>query len=124
MGTLLKYLEIRWYKLIQSESGRIMFIWFHWKLSLLPSESYLAAVKDNNVSGVDSEGKEFNSGQEMWREAIGEGDETKKTQWYREGVSYWEGVEASVDGVLGGYGHVNDADIKGFSQDCYTRKIS
>ncbi|KAL0793121.1 hypothetical protein Bca101_064498 [Brassica carinata] len=49
----------------------------------------------------------------MWREAIGEGDETKKTQWYREGVSYWEGVEASVDGVLGGYGHVNDADIKG-----------
>ncbi|KAF3563624.1 hypothetical protein DY000_02013375 [Brassica cretica] len=66
------------------------------------------------VSGVDSEGKEFNSAQEMWREAIGEeGDETKKTQWYRDGVSYWEGVEASVDGVLGGYGHVNDADITG-----------
>ena len=43
------------------------------------------------VSGVDSEGKEFNSAQEMWREAIGEeGDETKKTQWYRDGVSYWE----------------------------------
>ncbi|BAB09152.1 unnamed protein product [Arabidopsis thaliana] len=49
----------------------------------------------------------------MWREEIGEGDETKKTQWYRDGVSYWEGVEASVDGVLGGYGHVNDADIIG-----------
>ncbi|RID45094.1 hypothetical protein BRARA_I01847 [Brassica rapa] len=66
------------------------------------------------VSGVDSEGKEFNSAQEMWREAIGEeGDETKKTQWYRDGVSYWEGVEASVDGVLGGYGHVNAADITG-----------
>lgn len=43
------------------------------------------------VCGVDSEGKEFNSAQEMWREAIGEeGDETKKTQWYRDGVSYWE----------------------------------
>ncbi|KAJ0038947.1 hypothetical protein Pint_22630 [Pistacia integerrima] len=28
----------------------------------------------------------------------------KKTQWYREGVSYWDGVEASVDGVLGGFG--------------------
>ena len=24
-----------------------------------------------------------------------------------------KGVEASVDGVLGGYGHVNDADVKG-----------
>ncbi|ESQ39509.1 hypothetical protein EUTSA_v10000956mg [Eutrema salsugineum] len=67
-----------------------------------------------DVCGVDSEGKEFNSAQEMWREEIGEeGDETKKTQWYRDGVSYWEGVEASVDGVLGGYGHVNDADILG-----------
>ncbi|CAH2046484.1 unnamed protein product [Thlaspi arvense] len=65
------------------------------------------------VCGVDSEGKEFSSAQEMWREEIGEGDETKKTQWYRDGVSYWEGVEASVDGVLGGYGHVNDADIIG-----------
>ncbi|KAG7536463.1 Alpha-N-methyltransferase NTM1 [Arabidopsis suecica] len=66
------------------------------------------------ICGVDSEGKEFNSAQEMWREEIGEeGDETRKTQWYRDGVSYWEGVEASVDGVLGGYGHVNDADIIG-----------
>ncbi|KAL0737122.1 hypothetical protein Bca4012_013332 [Brassica carinata] len=66
------------------------------------------------VCGVDSEGKEFNSAQEMWIEEIGEeGDEAKKTQWYRDGVSYWEGVEASVDGVLGGYGHVNDADIIG-----------
>ena len=43
------------------------------------------------VCGVDSEGKEFNSAKEMWREEIGEeGDETKKTQWYRDGVSYWE----------------------------------
>lgn len=24
-----------------------------------------------------------------------------------------KGVEATVDGVLGGYGHVNDADIRG-----------
>ncbi|XP_010537339.2 PREDICTED: alpha N-terminal protein methyltransferase 1 [Tarenaya hassleriana] len=66
------------------------------------------------VAGVDSMGKEFTSAQEMWREEIGEeGDVTMKTQWYRDGVSYWEGVEASVDGVLGGYGHVNDADIVG-----------
>jgi len=43
-----------------------------------------------DICGVDSEGKEFNSVQEMWREEIGEGDETRKTQWYRDGVSYWE----------------------------------
>lgn len=28
-------------------------------------------------------------------------------------VVNFKGVEASVDGVLGGYGHVNDADIIG-----------
>ncbi|XVF23037.1 hypothetical protein REPUB_Repub13aG0003400 [Reevesia pubescens] len=66
------------------------------------------------ASGSDSDGKEFKNAQEMWREQIGdEGDDIKKTLWYRHGVAYWEGVEASVDGVLGGFGEVNDADIKG-----------
>ncbi|XP_022716504.1 alpha N-terminal protein methyltransferase 1 isoform X2 [Durio zibethinus] len=66
------------------------------------------------AAGFDSDGREFKNAQEMWREQIGdEGDAPKKTQWYREGVAYWEGVEASVDGVLGGFGQVNDADING-----------
>ncbi|GAY33855.1 hypothetical protein CUMW_008330 [Citrus unshiu] len=67
------------------------------------------------VSGLDSDGKEFKNAEEMWREQIGEDGEQqeKKTHWYREGISYWEGVEASVDGVLGGFGNVNEVDIKG-----------
>ncbi|OMO73771.1 hypothetical protein COLO4_26880 [Corchorus olitorius] len=68
------------------------------------------------AAGSDSDGREFKNAQEMWREQIGDGDEAdnhKKTQWYRDGVAYWEGVEASVNGVLGGFGQVNDADIKG-----------
>ncbi|XP_043698558.1 alpha N-terminal protein methyltransferase 1 [Telopea speciosissima] len=65
------------------------------------------------VAGSDSDGREFRNAEEMWREEIGEGDQQKKTEWYQKGVGYWEGVEASVDGVLGGYGHVNDSDIKG-----------
>ncbi|KAK6267519.1 hypothetical protein QUC31_011679 [Theobroma cacao] len=68
------------------------------------------------AAGFDSDGREFKNAQEMWREQIGEADEGenhKKTQWYSEGVAYWEGVEASVDGVLGGFGQVNEADIKG-----------
>jgi len=28
-------------------------------------------------------------------------------------VQYWDRQEASVDGVLGGFGHVSDADIDG-----------
>ncbi|CAL1402710.1 unnamed protein product [Linum trigynum] len=62
------------------------------------------------TAGLDSDGHQFNSADEMWTEYTG--DDSKKDQWYRDGVSYWEGVEASVNGVLGGYGHVNDADVK------------
>ncbi|XP_030471306.1 alpha N-terminal protein methyltransferase 1 isoform X3 [Syzygium oleosum] len=66
------------------------------------------------ASGFDSEGREFSNAEEMWREAIGkEGDVHKRKEWYRQGVGYWEGVEATTDGVLGGYAHVNDADVKG-----------
>ncbi|KAI8525784.1 hypothetical protein RHMOL_Rhmol13G0256900 [Rhododendron molle] len=62
------------------------------------------------ASGLDSDGRQFNNADEMWREEVG--DHPKKTDWYHKGVGYWEGVEASVDGVLGGYGHVNEPDIK------------
>ncbi|KAF7803947.1 alpha N-terminal protein methyltransferase 1 [Senna tora] len=61
------------------------------------------------IGGSDSDGREFKSADEMWREQAGDPD--KKTQWYRHGVGYWEGVEASVDGVLGGYANVNEPDI-------------
>lgn len=44
------------------------------------------------VSGLDSDGKEFKNPEEMWKEQIGEDGERreKKIQWYREGISYWE----------------------------------
>lgn len=43
------------------------------------------------LSGLDSNGKQFKNAEEMWREQIGEeGEPHKKTQWYHEGVSYWE----------------------------------
>ncbi|KAG5235878.1 alpha N-terminal protein [Salix suchowensis] len=74
---------------------------------------YTAAAIQSTMeaAGTDSDGREFKSPDEMWLEHTG--DNNKKTQWYRDGVAYWEGVEASVNGVLGGYGHVNDADVKG-----------
>lgn len=62
------------------------------------------------AGGLDSDGRAFNNSEEMWREEVG--DQSKRSEWYLKGVNYWQGVEASVDGVLGGYGHVNDADIK------------
>ncbi|KAL4590278.1 hypothetical protein LXL04_003205 [Taraxacum kok-saghyz] len=62
------------------------------------------------IGGLDSNGREFKNADEMWREEVG--DSQKKLDWYRNGVGYWQGVDASVDGVLGGYGHVNEPDIK------------
>ncbi|XP_055805466.1 alpha N-terminal protein methyltransferase 1-like [Solanum dulcamara] len=63
------------------------------------------------IGGLDSDGRTFRNAEEMWRE-VGDGDPQKKFQWYNKGINYWEGVEATVDGVLGGYGHVNTPDIK------------
>ncbi|PIA37843.1 hypothetical protein AQUCO_03000408v1 [Aquilegia coerulea] len=64
-------------------------------------------------SGLDSDGRQFKNAEEMWREEIGEeGDLQKKNEWYQKAVGYWQNVEASVDGVLGGYGCVNETDIK------------
>ncbi|KAL5731533.1 protein N-terminal methyltransferase [Ranunculus cassubicifolius] len=61
--------------------------------------------------GLDTDGRQFMNAEEMWKEEIG--DSQKKTDWYNKGVGYWQGIEASVDGVLGGYGHVDEVDIKG-----------
>ncbi|CAI9783503.1 unnamed protein product [Fraxinus pennsylvanica] len=66
-----------------------------------------------DAGGIDSDGREFKNAEEMWREEVGVADPSKKSNWYTEGVGYWQGVEATMDGVLGGYGHVNEPDIKG-----------
>lgn len=39
--------------------------------------------------GLDSAGREFKNAEEMWREQVGE-DQSKKTEWYRQGIGYWE----------------------------------
>eukprot|EP00898_Chlorokybus_atmophyticus_P009281 jgi/Chlat1/983/Chrsp108S01412 len=45
----------------------------------------------------------------MWaREAH---DAEQREKWYKSGLDYWQNVDASVDGVLGGYGAVSDSDI-------------
>ncbi|XP_062161625.1 alpha N-terminal protein methyltransferase 1 isoform X2 [Alnus glutinosa] len=83
-------------------------------VSLQPSKlrpPLQTTVHRMEFGGSDSSGREFKNADEMWRDQAG--DPSKKTEWYRQGVGYWQGVEASVDGVLGGYGHVNEADIQG-----------
>lgn len=40
------------------------------------------------VGGSDSDGREFKNADEMWREQAG--DPCKKTDWYSQGVGYWQ----------------------------------
>ena len=37
-------------------------------------------------------------------------DEQK--QWYDSAAAYWEGVDATIDGVLGGFGHLTEVDVR------------
>mmetsp|Transcript_40794 Transcript_40794/g.66154 ORF Transcript_40794/g.66154 Transcript_40794/m.66154 type:complete len:240 (+) Transcript_40794:23-742(+) len=41
------------------------------------------------------------------------GDFGDTTQWYSKASTYWEGIEASVDGVLGGLPQISGVDIRG-----------
>ncbi|KAI5003350.1 hypothetical protein ZWY2020_030510 [Hordeum vulgare] len=47
--------------------------------------------------------------------------EKASARWYSKAIAYWQGVEASTEGVLGGYGCVNDADVKG--SDAFLRPL-
>ena len=70
-------------------------------------------------SGKDSNGREYDTIEEMWRS---EGffndnvddDEEKVPQWYNKSHSYWETeetVQATIDGMLGGFAVLSDRDL-------------
>ncbi|CAM6083097.1 unnamed protein product [Calypogeia fissa] len=71
--------------------------------------------KDNNFcegmeeEGLDSEGNRYATRRDLW--LVETGTDHMRQRWYQKGVNYWSGVEASVDGVLGGYGNVSGQDI-------------
>ncbi|KAL8482199.1 hypothetical protein ACS0TY_028377 [Phlomoides rotata] len=65
--------------------------------------------------GVDSDGRQFGSAEEMWREEVGGQRPPQEITVVLPGrrLLAEKGVEATVDGVLGGYGHVNKPDREG-----------
>ncbi|KAK3257780.1 hypothetical protein CYMTET_33145, partial [Cymbomonas tetramitiformis] len=64
------------------------------------------------AKGVDSNGKAFGSVEELWSAELGNVDSSGKDTWYTKGIEYWDNVDATVDGVLGGFGHVSGVDVK------------
>ena len=57
------------------------------------------------TTGHDGEGKEFTSLQEVW------GDDLD--QWYSKAMDYWSNQDASINGVLGGFGDLHPIDMAG-----------
>lgn len=81
--------------------------------------------------GTDSEGKEYKDLNDLWKAEFEDPDAPaadaaaassaavsgapvkKSLAWYQKGAGYWASQAASVDGVLGGFGHVSPVDIQG-----------
>eukprot|EP01063_Lacrimia_lanifica_P000797 TRINITY_DN1039_c0_g3_i3.p1 TRINITY_DN1039_c0_g3~~TRINITY_DN1039_c0_g3_i3.p1 ORF type:complete len:251 (+),score=102.02 TRINITY_DN1039_c0_g3_i3:554-1306(+) len=65
-----------------------------------------------SCAGTDTEGKEYTKLDDMWKDELAAVDAQGERLWYKKAVDYWKEQPATVDGVLGGYGHVSDVDIK------------
>ena len=57
--------------------------------------------------GVDSEGRKYKTINKMWQKTLAEGQQA----WYGAGAQYWEGIDSTVDGVLGGFPDVHQVDM-------------
>lgn len=76
-------------------------------------------------SGKDSNGREFETIEEMWRyegffedrsdEDNGLASHAKSPQWYNKSHNYWEteeNVQATIDGMLGGFAALSERDLE------------
>ncbi len=52
--------------------------------------------------------------QQLWQQV--ENTEGMDAGWYNKAVEYWDKQEASYDGVLGGFGHVSEVDVRDSEQ--------
>ena len=61
--------------------------------------------------GFDSSNDRIGPCDAFWERVLKKRTEDKKL-WYHQGIGYWSTVNATVDGVLGGFGSVSKADGK------------
>lgn len=66
--------------------------------------------------GLDSNGNEYNSIDELWSSEFHTSDtdhsnNVDKSKWYNDGARYWQNADNTVDGMLGGLAHLSPIDI-------------
>ncbi|CAG9322442.1 unnamed protein product [Blepharisma stoltei] len=66
----------------------------------------LDLTKDE-IKGKSSQGEKYKSINELWQNQVG----ISRTNWYEKGKNYWEAQESTLDGVLGGFSEIHQADI-------------
>jgi len=71
--------------------------------------------------GTDTNGKSYNSLSDMWKAEFGEQVEQATKQkdeipWYHNADEYWKAVDATMDGVMGGFAHISSPDVKGSAE--------
>ena len=84
----------------------------HFLFSIVIPE--MSSKDDDDVypfHGFDSSNDRIGPCDAFWERALKKRAEEKKL-WYHQGIEYWSTVDATVDGVLGGFGSVSKADGK------------
>lgn len=77
-------------------------------------------MSDVPPHGTSSGGDTYDNVDAMWQ-AVGkskdtvtpESQDTNRDPWYGTSKSYWEDVPSTINGMLGGYGHLTGIDTKG-----------
>eukprot|EP01065_Artemidia_motanka_P025975 TRINITY_DN30912_c0_g1_i1.p1 TRINITY_DN30912_c0_g1~~TRINITY_DN30912_c0_g1_i1.p1 ORF type:complete len:256 (+),score=93.44 TRINITY_DN30912_c0_g1_i1:75-842(+) len=69
-------------------------------------------LRDFASAGSDTEGKKYENVDAMWKHELSGKSSDGKLEWYSKAVEYWEKQPPTVDGVLGGFGHLSDPDLR------------
>jgi protein N-terminal methyltransferase len=100
------------------------------------SDNNTAAAATSTSTGVDTSGKVYQTIHELWNEELGatsvldnhrqddhdnnnyastnttSSASANAERWYNKGAQYWSSVDATLDGVLGGFAHISPIDIQ------------
>ena len=60
-----------------------------------------------SATGHDGNGTEYSSISELWE------SHPEESTWYTKAMEYWSSQDASINGVLGGFGDLHPADLAG-----------